>query len=133
MKVFNLGIRRFIKEIEYDASVIERHLSFSNHLLPLSQDDIWQESLWIAEEEDDEEYVNYQPKSRHAMSISKKDINPRMRASASNIRSVDDQGEISVLFAPISDNIDSFEDPSSVSEYEWNQFREDKTLIPVEE
>ncbi|GFQ78912.1 uncharacterized protein TNCT_499151 [Trichonephila clavata] len=130
-RTHTIGIRRFIKEIEYDASLIERHLSFSNHLLPLSQDDIWQESLWIAEEEDDEEYVNYQPKSRHAISISKKDINPRIRASASNIRSVDDQGEISVLFAPISDNMDSFEDPSSVSEYEWNQFREDKTFIPV--
>ncbi|GFY41882.1 uncharacterized protein TNIN_290451 [Trichonephila inaurata madagascariensis] len=130
-RTHTIGIRRFIKEIEYDASLIERHLSFSNHLLPLSQDDIWQESLWIAEEEDDEEYVNYQPKPRHAMSISKKDINPRMQASASNIRSVDDQGEISVLFAPISDNMDSFQDPSSVSEYEWNQFREDKTFIPV--
>ncbi|GFU11768.1 uncharacterized protein NPIL_20592 [Nephila pilipes] len=44
-RTHTIGIRRFIKEIEYDASLIEQHLSFSGHLLPLSQDDIWQEMI----------------------------------------------------------------------------------------
>ncbi|GFQ73164.1 uncharacterized protein TNCT_734341, partial [Trichonephila clavata] len=117
-RTHTIGIRRFIKEIEYDASLIERHLSFSNHLLPLSQDDIWQESLWIAEEEDDEEYVNYQPKSRHANINIKKDINPRIRASASNIRSVDDQGENKVIEANKSKPEDSAATPHSMTNAE---------------
>lgn len=37
-----IGLRRFIKEIEYDASLIERHLPFSHNLQPMNQDDIWQ-------------------------------------------------------------------------------------------
>ncbi|XP_055940195.1 uncharacterized protein LOC129969585 isoform X2 [Argiope bruennichi] len=131
-RTHTIGIRRFIKEIEYDASLIDHHLSFTQHFLPFNQDDIWQESLWIAEDENDEEYTSYQPKTRHSMSVSKKDINPRMRVSAPNIRNVNQQGEISVLFAPITDNVDAVaEDQSSVSEFEWNYFREDKAFIPV--
>ncbi|CAL1283914.1 unnamed protein product [Larinioides sclopetarius] len=131
-RTHTIGIRRFIKEIEYDASLIDRHLSFTQHFLPFNQDDIWQESLWIAEDDNDEEYVNYQPNTRHSMSVSKKDINPRMRVSAPNIRNVNQQGEISVLFAPITDNVDTTDDQSSVSEFEWNYFREDKAFIPVQ-
>lgn len=62
------------------------------------------------------------------MSILKKDINPRMRASEPNLRHVNDQGEISVLFAPISENIES-EANNSQSEFEWNYSNDASNFI----
>ncbi|XP_035213808.1 uncharacterized protein LOC118187657 isoform X2 [Stegodyphus dumicola] len=130
-RTHTIGLRRFIKEIEYDASIIERHLSFTHKILPMNQDDIWQESMWIAEDENDEEYVNYKPNIKHKMSVSKKDINPRMRSSEPNLRNIEQSGEISVLFAPIAENLDPSDDHSSISEFEWNYFRDDSAFIPV--
>ncbi|KFM64446.1 hypothetical protein X975_09834, partial [Stegodyphus mimosarum] len=97
----------------------------------MNQDDIWQESMWIAEDENDEEYVNYKPNTKHKMSVSKKDINPQMRSSEPNLRNIEQSGEISVLFAPIAENLDPSDDHSSVSEFEWNYFRDDSAFIPV--
>ncbi|GIY24971.1 uncharacterized protein CEXT_351841 [Caerostris extrusa] len=129
-RTHTIGLRRFIKEIEYDASLIQRHLSFSSHIVPLNQDDIWQETTWIAEDEEEEGYVSYRTKTGQAMSVSKKN-NLRMRASSPNIRNVDPQGEISVLFSPITNNMDYIDDQSSVSDFEWNYVQEDKSFIPV--
>ncbi|GIY56072.1 uncharacterized protein CDAR_413861 [Caerostris darwini] len=129
-RTHTIGLRRFIKEIEYDASLIQRHLSFSSHIVPLNQDDIWQETTWIAEDEEEEGYVSYRTKTGQAMSVSKKN-NLRIRASSPNIRNVDPQGEISVLFSPITNNMDYIDDQSSVSDFEWNYVQEDKSFIPV--
>ncbi|KAG8194648.1 hypothetical protein JTE90_003121 [Oedothorax gibbosus] len=126
-RTHTIGIRRFIKEIEYDSTLIEHHLSFTHKILPLNQDDIWQESMWIAEDEN-EDYTSYSTRTRTAMSVSKKDINPRMRSSAPNLRNNEEQGEISVLFAPINDNLEMADNNS---EFEWNYYRENKTFIPV--
>lgn len=122
-------MRRFIKEVEFDASIMERHLSSEHKILPLSQEDIWQESLWIAEEENDEEYSKYLPRARHGMSISKRDINPHVQASEPSIRPSDHQGEISVLFSPITENVTQRN--NSMSEFEWNYVNDDRPFIPV--
>ncbi|GIY24963.1 uncharacterized protein CEXT_351801 [Caerostris extrusa] len=128
-RTHTIGIRRFIKEIEYDASLIEHHLIFTRQILPFNHDNIWHDSKWIVDDEIDE-YLNYRIQSRHAMSVSKKDINPRMRASAPNIRNVDQQ-EISVLFSPVTNNLGYRDDQSVASDFEWNYNREDKSFIPV--
>ncbi|XP_054719046.1 uncharacterized protein LOC129228393 [Uloborus diversus] len=91
-RTHTIGLRRFLKEIECDASRVERQLSFSHQITATSQDDIWQESLWIAEDENDLEYAKYLSRQQHETSMSAKDVNPPSGENSSS--------EISVLFSP---------------------------------
>lgn len=68
--------------------------------------------MWIAEEENDQEYANYLKKAQHHnMSISKRDLNPNMQTPDLNLQQdhhnhINQEREISVLFSPLIDNLE---------------------------
>lgn len=135
-RTHTIGLRRYIREIEHDAAICERRYSFLHRNFPISQDDIWQESIWMAEEDDEDELNGHYNMQRHRMSAAKRNINPKSGDPADaneNLGTNTDnkQEEISILFSPVSENLGEPQGIARSEEFEWNYLHEDQYFIPV--
>lgn len=113
-RTHTIGIRRFIRELEYDAAMNEHYIAQTNMDAPLKYEDICQETSWLdGDNTDDEMLSNEEPfsilthrrylKSRRRNTCppvlnSISSSNPREGERTNNLETVN---EISILTSPI--------------------------------